>query len=354
MLRHERRTFLQFFAIYFGSVALLILASGFMYYEKQKKSYMVEEHFSMIEYMRQLKMHMNPQSEHITHKVVEINIPDFNIDNFTVTEEAFYKYVPQTWEGGFILVRKDKQYYKERLHELKTEIILIQVSLLAFFAFISFFLAKKALRPMQNAIEKLDTFSKDLIHDLNTPITSILLNIKILEANTSSESLKALGRIKQSADNISELHKNLSYLLHDEGIALVKEQVFEIVEEAVAPYKKIYPELHFYIEYAHFEVKVNKEALRQVLSNLISNACKYNTSGGFVKIYKDKNRLCIEDSGVGIKDTNLVFQRSYKEQNMGSGIGLDIVKRLCNAMYIEVFVSSKEMQGSCFSLEFNA
>ncbi len=44
-----------------------------------------------------------------------------------------------------------------------------------YFASISFFLSRHALKAMQEAIIKLDNFSKDLIHDLNTPVTSILL-----------------------------------------------------------------------------------------------------------------------------------------------------------------------------------
>ena len=335
-------------------MALLILAAGFFYFEEQKKSLIEKEHFSIIEYTRQLKMKMNPQNEHITHKNVAIAIDDYHMDNFTIKEDRFEKYMPFSWEGGFFLVSKDKLYFEKKLAQARTKIILAQALLLALFASLSYFLAKKALSPMQNAITKLDNFSKDLIHDLNTPITSMLLNIKILEANASAKESRALSRIKRGASDISELHTNLAHLLNEDRLIITQENVFEIVEEALVPYKNIYADLHFYVEHSYFEAAVNKEALKQVLANLVSNACKYNKEEGFIKIYKKEEALCIEDSGLGIENAKQIFERSYSEHKNGHGLGLDIALRLANAMGIKIEVASKLGQGSCFTLRFSA
>lgn len=352
MLKHEKLAFIKFFSIYFGSVALLILASGFFYFEEQKKTIIEQEHFSMIEYTRQLKMKMNPQSEHIKHKQVEMDIKEFNIDNFYVKENSFEKYMPYSWEGGYILVSKDKLHYEEKLLEVKIYILITQAMLLLLFAGISYLLALKALGPMQNAIVKLDNFSKDLIHDLNTPITSILLNVKILDSKQELQENKALLRIKRSAEDISKLHKNLSLLLNEDAMIISKESLFEVVEELVATYRKIYKELHFYIEPKDFKENINREAFKQIMTNLISNASKYNVKDGYIKIYKKNRSLCIEDGGVGIKNPQSIFERSYKEHNNGHGIGLDIVKRLCEAMNIKISVVSQVNKGTTISLLF--
>ncbi len=353
MLKHEKLAFFKFFSIYFGSVALLILALGFFYFQEQKKSILEKEHFSMIEYTRQLKMNMHPQSEHIKHRKVEIEIQDFNMDNFYIKEHQFEKYMPYSWEGGFLLVTKDKVHYEKKLFEIKTYIMIVQVILLMLFAGISFFLALKALKPMKNAIIKLDNFSKDLIHDLNTPITSILLNINLLEAKEKFKDIKALSRIKRSAEDISELHTNLTHLLYEETLIISNESIFEIVEEVVITHRKIYKNLHFYVEHCYFQADINPEAFRQVLSNLVSNACKYNKENGYVKIYKKDDALCIEDEGVGIKNPENIFQRSYKEHGSGHGIGLDIAKRLCDAMNIDIRVTSEVEKGTLLCLKFH-
>jgi len=354
LLRHEKLAFWKFFSIYFGSVALLILTSGYFYFQEQKKSLIEKEHFSMIEYTRQLKMKMNPHSEHITHKRTSLELENFNMDNFTIKEDSFEKFMPYSWEGGLILVTKDKVHYEEALGLVKIEIIILQVSLLFLFAIISYFLAIQALLPMKNAIEKLDNFSKDLIHDLNTPVTSILLNLKILESHKELGEIKALSRLKQSAKDISQLHKNLTHLLYEDTMIISSEAIFEIVDEVLEPYKKIYANLDFYVEYAYFEADVNREAFKQVLTNLISNACKYNSENGYVKIYKNENSLYIEDRGVGIQNIEHVFKRSYTEHADGHGLGLDIVQKLCKAMSIEVGVVSNSSQGSTFFLNFHA
>ena len=62
--------------------------------------------------------------------------------------------------------------------------------------------------------------------------------------------------------------------------------------------------------------------------------------------------LCIEDSGIGIENIDEVFERSYKEHVSGHGLGLDIVKRLCEAMNIKISLTSKVGEGSTFYLEF--
>jgi signal transduction histidine kinase len=75
----------------------------------------------------------------------------------------------------------------------------------------------------------------------------------------------------------------------------------------------------------------------------------------FLKIYQNAKEgeywcLSVEDSGVGIKDTTKVFTREFSTQN-STGLGLDIVKRLCDSMGIEISVTSND-SGSCFKLTF--
>ena len=353
MLKHEKKAFWKFFSTYFGSVAILILASGFFYFEEQKKSMIEKEHFSMIEYVRQVKMKQVPSSpEHIKHEVVQIEIKNFNMNNFEIQETKFLKYMPFSWDGGYILVTKDKIHYQETLLEIKIYIIFIQVLLLALFAILSYFLSVRALKPMQEAITKLDNFSKDLIHDLNTPITSILLNMKLLDAKDEFRDNKPLCRIKRSVEDIGELHNNLTVLLQEETMIIREENIFDIVNEVVLTHKKIYKDISFEVEKTELFEKINRDAFKQVIVNLISNACKYNKKSGYIKVYTKNRTLYIEDSGVGIQNTENIFERSYKEHTSGHGIGLDIVKRLCDAMQMKILVASTLGVGTTISLHF--
>ena len=308
----------------------------------------------MIEHIRKLKMNeAHLHTDGVTHTITYEKIKNFNMDNFSIKDEYFESYMPYSWDKGYYFVKKTKEtFYKER-SKIKNKIILVQISLLALFALISYFLSLRSLKPMQEAIIKLDNFSKDLIHDLNTPITSILLNTKILERSVEKEN-KALLRIRQSAEDIGELHKNLNILLQEDTLVVKKENIFRIVKEVVLIQEKIYPKIRIRVKESSLESIVNRDALKQIVSNLISNACKYNKESGTVEVIIKDKELWVRDTGIGIKNPNKIFNRSYKEHSHGYGIGLDIVKRLCDAMEIKINVESKENEGSTFFLRFKA
>ncbi len=354
MLNHEKKAFWKFFSIYFGSVAILILLSGYFYLQEKRQSMVEKEHFSMIEYTRQIKMKLIPDAPHISHKIMDIKIENFNMNNFEIQKDKFLKYMPYSWEGGYILVTKDKVHYEQSISKIKKDIIFTQMVLLALFAYLSYFLSIRALRPMQEAVTKLDNFSKDLIHDLNTPITSILLNMKLLDSNSAFKDNKALMRIKRSIEDIGELHNNLTALLEEDTMKIQKENIYMIVSEVIVTYKKIYPHISFDLRGSEYYAKVNKDAFKQVIANLISNACKYNAETPYVKIYVKDRVLYIEDNGIGIKNPQNIFERSYKEHNSGHGIGLDIVKRLCDSMDIKISVKSKIALGTTIALSFKS
>ena len=353
MLKHEKIAFLKFFITYFGSVAILILASGFFYFQDKEKVMIKKEHFSMIEYVRQIKMkQLSMTDKSITHEILNIKIPNFNMNNFKVHNNYFEKYMPYSWDGGYILVKKNKNEFYKNLFTIKLKIISIQILLLFLFASLSYFLSIRALRPMQDAITKLDNFSKDLIHDLNTPITSILLNMKILDKNSDFDNNKPLSRIKKNIEDISELHNNLTTLLQEDTMQVQKENIVKIIEDVVATHQKIYTHIKYKLEIKELFASINKNAFTQVLVNLISNASKYNNKNGFVKIYSIDRVLYIQDSGIGIKNPSEIFNRSYTEQSSGTGIGLDITKRLCEAMNIEISATSQTNIGTIVKLEF--
>jgi signal transduction histidine kinase len=104
----------------------------------------------------------------------------------------------------------------------------------------------------------------------------------------------------------------------------------------------------------------NASALRQILTNLISNAIKYNRDHGTVRItceaVDDKVVLAVIDTGSGIRKEELVnvfnkfFRARGSEGIRGSGLGLYIAKLLAEAMGGSISMSSSLGEGSTFSL----
>jgi len=342
---HEKKAFLKFFITYFVSVALLILAVGFFYFLQMKEHLLKSQEFSMIEYVRHIKfgksiVHYDPKI--FSHKFVQIDQKHIDIRNFFVLNDRFMKYIPTKKEGYYLQVFKDKREFSYKLASLKHKIIYFQLFLLLVFAYISYILAKNALKPLKESISTLDRFAKDLIHDLNTPVTAIGLNMKLLLKDPNCKNNTALKRIGKSVETISQLHKNLTVLLQEETFQLYSLDICKAVKELVQTQKQLCPHVHFEIECGMLVANLNEHAIKQILQNLLSNACKYNKKEGFVKIFAKNNALYIQNSGPTIEHPKEIFKRSYSGDASSSGIGLDIVKRLALAMGIEIKVQSKE------------
>ena len=224
-------------------------------------------------------------------------------------------------------------YPLEEYHALLNNInntLLWQFLMLSFVAMlISFLFSLYALSPLRKALALLEEFIKDIIHDLNTPITSILINLKMMEKNEEVES------IAQSANAISMLHKNLDVYLKESVFEKETFSIKKAIKEQALFFVSLYEYLNWEIEIKEQSITSNKNALNRILYNLISNACKYNTSDGFITIKMEGNTLSITNSSYGIKNPKRVFDRFYKESNRGLGIGLHIVEKLCDELEIK-------------------
>ncbi|SFV53320.1 Two-component system histidine kinase DccS [hydrothermal vent metagenome] len=256
------------------------------------------------------------------------------------------KYIPTKKPYYYLQIIKKKSVYNKKLFILKIKIWALQLLLLLVFAFLSYKLAKNALKPLQESILTLDKFAKDLIHDLNTPVTSIKLNMKLLEKKEECSQNLAFQRVKKSVETISELHENLTILLQEETFQLQEVNLCKITQEILQTQQQIYPGIRFTQECSNFTVKLNERAIKQILQNIIANACKYNVTNGYVKIYTKGKRLYIQNSGPKIVNPEKIFERSYSGDKRSSGIGLDIVNRLAMAMKIEIKVKSDDKSNS--------
>lgn len=171
----EKESLLKGFALFFVVIELFL---GFIFFNYYK---LEEEHLS-----EQLFLEMKNYSFFFDDERFEMDITAKVADNqlyeLYFDETHLYILVPFIPdEESTLQIMYPLESYKSLLNDIRAT-QLWQFSLLSLVAmFISLLFALYALSPLRNALVLLEEFIKDIIHDLNTPITSILINLKMME-----------------------------------------------------------------------------------------------------------------------------------------------------------------------------
>ena len=249
-------------------------------------------------------------------------------------------------------LRFTQKHYVQQLHQIKITVLKYYLGAMVVIGLLSFLFSLYALYPLRKALKLTEEFSRDILHDLNTPLSSLRLNVSRLKVPQSET--KKVERIEHSIEAIASLGNNLrSYL---DGHVLQQESIelFSLLQERLSIMKRLYPDIIFHLDGSTLVIHANRDALIRIFDNLLSNAAKYNHSQGSVWIDISSTTVAIRDNGKGIKNTAKIFDRFYKEHDRGLGIGLHIVKKLCDAMEISIYVKSTIGVGSLFTLNFKA
>ncbi|BDD94288.1 sensor histidine kinase [Pandoraea sp. NE5] len=217
-------------------------------------------------------------------------------------------------------------------------------------------------RRMAEMIEREKEFTGNVSHELRTPLTTITTSCELLTQDSaiSGKSRKRLQQIEHAADNMRELTNALLMLAREESAHDIEPVAMaNLVESALMPFanrlaeKKL--ETVVDLDHAH-HVMANRSALAIVLSNLIENAVRH-TDRGRVRISYLGGWLHIEDTGPGIPTGALpyVFDRYYQAEDQqsgkrGFGIGLSIVRKICDRYGWSIELASEPGSGTRVSL----
>jgi len=243
----------------------------------------------------------------------------------------------------FLKLSISQKEYLKGLKKIKKE-ILKQFSVELVFIFIfSLVLTLFLFRPLQEAYRINENFIKDLLHDLNTPLTSLKLNLYLLKKEIPNH--QRIEKLEHNIKTILNYQENLKNFLSKSPIQTETINIKDLIDEKLEFYSSNYPTIKFN-NTANCKITINKNAFNSIIDNIISNAFKYNKSNGCIDIYMENAKLIIKDCGKGIKNPNKVFDRFYKENERGIGIGMNIVKKLCNELEIPIEIKSVQNKGT--------
>jgi len=226
---------------------------------------------------------------------------------------------------------------------------------------------EKRVLELEAANKELESFSYSVSHDLTAPLRAISGYTQILLEDFTE---KLAGKAKKALDSILRNSKRMRQLINDllvfsqigkKKLVKSKVEMTTLVHDIVRDLQPEDPNRTFNLKVKKLEdISGDKNLLRQVFVNLISNAFKYTGKLKEVSIEigsNIKNDQCIyyvKDNGAGFdmryyKKLFGVFQRLHSNNEFeGTGIGLSIIQKIINKHGGKVWAEGKVNEGACF------
>ena len=279
-----------------------------------------------------------------------INKQKTKIKPFTLVEkhnELYMLFGFNYLKKYYLKLSIDKKYYEQKLSKLKKNILKKFFIELVIIFILSIIFSLFLFIPLKEAYKINEIFIKDILHDFNTPLSTLKLNLYLLKKEIGEN--KRIEKLNQNINMLLNYQKNLKTFLNNNPNQKETFNIKNIIDEKLKFYSINYPTIKFKNE-ANLIINTNKNSFESIIENLISNAFKYNKKNGSIHIYIKNNILYIQDTGIGIKNPSKVFNRFYKENERGIGIGMHIVKKLADELKIDIKISSEINKGTTISL----
>ena len=369
--------------LYTVLITVILLVPLYLYtvYTKQiheiQNELMLKQHYArVISAMEEFDENREPYFEYPRFKRVQSGLYDlhfkpifttidFPMEHFTAgyhideTHDA-YLIVPlprERYFGADYLIVGNELSYAPVYQRVAT--VLLAITVLVFF--LSLFFLQRFAQPFRRVNRKLDNFIKDTVHEINTPLSIININIDLF--NRKHPQSKYLQRIKAAAKTLSTIYDDMEYLIKNRQLAFeytdidlsefVRERILYFDEVAAMKSITIISDVQEGIR-LHF----NLTQLQRIIDNNLSNAIKYSNENSRIEVsLKTEEEHCaliFKDYGFGIEDTEKIFERYYREETGkgGFGIGLNIVKSIMDEAGITLEVHSAPGKGSTFVYRF--
>lgn len=237
----------------------------------------------------------------------------------------------------------------------------------------AYWLARRTLTPIQDAMEAQGRFTADASHELRTPLTAMRSEIEVALRGKQLTAADARNLLGSNLEEIAKLEALSAGLLRlarfenglDDG-SISEVPVREIFEGAIDRHQAQLSKRHIDIEVqsGDEEVAGDRASLIELIAILLDNAIKYSPDKSTITLASRPSgqqvRLSVADQGVGVKasDIPFIFHRFYradrsrsKDHVEGYGLGLSIAKRITDIHRGEISVESIAGEGSTFRIK---
>ena len=211
-------------------------------------------------------------------------------------------------------------------------------------------------------IERERVFTADVSHELRTPLTVISGAVEVLLGDPQVQDAQRarLARIERAVHDMTEISGALLILAREERAGDRRAapcDVVEVIAEVIERHRYLLHGKPVELEFSaddHPQLTVDRAVLAILFGNLLRNAIAHTWQGRIAVRVAD-GCVCVEDTGSGIAESELpkIFQRFYRGgESVGAGIGLALVKRICDHYDWDIRADSRPGQGTRIRLAF--
>lgn len=285
-----------------------------------------------------------PPTVHTNAELEELAL-DISADGGDYGTSGSLAYYRADKDGYTLVTFMDNTVINENAATLLRYTLIFGAAAIVVFFFLSVYIAKRIVRPLEDSFEKQKRFISDAGHELKTPVSVVSANAELLSREIGEN--KWLANIRYENERMGELVTQLLELARTENAAMQTERVdlSRLAAGETLPFECVAFEKGLTLESdlaPDIFVEGDGGKLKQLVSILLDNAVSH-AEGGTVKITLTKERshavLSVTNEGAALSSTQRehLFDRFYRIDEARSadaghyGLGLAIAKAICDA-----------------------
>ena len=379
MNKITKRSFYSFLALYLISSFIFLVLAAYWFFTSQVSMEMNNNFYKMTHIADRvsskiIKAHMMDKSydlELVPNASIALYDKDMRLLQGGVTKSIDFKNEFYMANGTFTLVSERAsghlgvQYVVVQSSQclynvdvLKNKVAYTVILTALFIIIISVFLSYMFLKPLKDKMKEIEDFVKDTTHELNTPITALMMSTSRLKSKKTYDE-KINKNISISTKQLYDIYSSLSFLSFDTKSEQVEKVAFDtVVQESTEYFRELLEKKKMSVELAlePCMIDIAPTKAKMLINNLLSNSIKYSTPNTKISINLTKNSFTIKDEGIGIPKDKLdeIFKRFVRASSYagGFGVGLNIIDSIVKEYDYKISINSTELVGTTITIDF--
>lgn len=240
-----------------------------------------------------------------------------------------------------LLIKKNTKKEDILLFKKKLLILLFIIFLLSLV--VAYILIKTIIKPLEENAKKLDDFLKDTTHEIKAPLSIMNMSIETMEKeNLNEKNLKRLNNLNFSIKTLNNIYESLVEIHFNKSnneINIIEVDLKLLERISIFNHQLEQKNLLISLKSNKSFIKINEYKLEKIIDNLLSNITKHAKNNSEVIINLEQNRLEISNliSNKLPNNLSILFERYTKiNSTNGFGVGLHIIKKICNEFNIKL------------------